>query len=39
LIAASIWMAMRWLAACTYWVTSTRLTTPLVMLVLSPPVG
>lgn len=39
LMAASIWMAIRWEAACTYCVTSTRDTTPLVTLVLSPPVG
>lgn len=38
-MAASIWQAMRWLAACAYCATSTRDTTPLVTLVLSPPVG
>lgn len=38
-IAASIWQAMRWLAACAYCATSTRLTTPEVTDVLSPPVG
>jgi hypothetical protein len=38
-MAASIWIAIRWLAAWTYCVTSTRDTTPLVTLVLSPPGG
>jgi hypothetical protein len=37
LMAASIWMAMRCAAACTYCATSTLDTTPEVMLVLSPP--
>jgi len=38
-MAASICSAMRCEAACTYWLTSTRDTMPLVIDALSPPVG